>query len=199
MTVTTAKLSKKIGHETETPSATENAERGDYKRPDEKKYDLCIVHSNADRKEAFDIYKDLENRFQLKCLIFCYDDILVRFSRVQKIQDMMKKSIGTVFLLSPAFFEGPYFVIETKLAVEISCDRNLTVGIINVLSQDVGELPPLLKPYICIEAQKTCDIAAKISEAFCQIGSSFIDKLVHIVLVLSPHTHTCTHTFCYDV
>lgn len=197
MADTTAKLSKKIGHGTEISPATENAERGDYKRPDGKKYDLCIVHSNADRNEAFDIYKDLENRFQLKCLIFCYDTSMW-FPRVHQIQDMMKKSIGAVFLLSPAFFEGSDFVFEMELALKMSCDRNFTVGIINVLSQDVGELPPLLKPFICIEAQKTCDIAAKISEAICQIGSSFIDKLVYIVFVLTP-PHICTPTFRYDV
>lgn len=101
--------------------------------------------------------------------------------RVEQMQEMMMKSVGIVLLLSPAFFKDKNCVIDMALAVEMY-ERNFSAGIINVLLQDIEELPLLLKPYICIEAQKTCDIAAKINDTFCQTGIklNLIDKLIYL-------------------
>lgn len=193
MTETGVKLSRKIGHRRVIHFGIENAERDVYELPYGKKYHLCIVNSKADIYEAIDLCHDLKSRFHLKCTIFSHA-CWVSLRDVQ-VKNMMSKSVGVVLLLSPAFFKDKNCVSDMVLAVEMSNDRHFSAGIINVLLQDIDDLPLLLIPYICIEAQKTCDIAAKISEAFCQIGSSFIDKLVHIVFVLSPpHTHTHAHT-----
>lgn len=176
MTETAAKLSRKIEHRTDIPFGIENAERDVYELPYGKKYHLFIVHSNADRKEAIDLCHDLESRFNLKCI----PKFLMGPSLVEEMQGIMKKSVGIVLLLSPAFFKDNNCVFDIALAVEMN-DRNFSAGIINVLLQDIDELPPFLKPYICIEAQKTCDIAAKINDTFCKTGIKLnsIDKLLY--------------------
>lgn len=180
MTETTDKLSSEIKHRTEVPFGNEDAEKRVYQLPLGKEYHLYIAHSEEDIEEAIKLCKDLERRFQLKCMI-SDRDFLVGSSRVKQMQDLMKKSVTILLLLSPAFFTDSYCVFEMELAVKISRDRNFSEGIIYVLSKDVDELPPLLKPYICIEAQKTFDTAAKINDIFCKTGikPNPIDKLFY--------------------
>lgn len=176
MTETVDKLSSESKHWTDVPVGNENAERHAYKLPLRKKYYLCIVHTYEDTGISIDICRNIERQFQLKCMISCRS--FFRISEIQ-VRYMMMKSVGIVFLLSPAFFKDKFCVSEMELAVEISYDGFFSAGIINVLLQDIDELPLLLKPYICIEAQKTCDIAAKINDTFCQTGIklNLIDKL----------------------
>lgn len=195
MTETAAELSSKIGHGTEIPFGNENAERRAYRLPLGKTFHLYIVHSEEEIEEAIELCKNIESRFQLTCRI-SGREILFGDPGFQQLQYMMSKSVTILLLLSPAFFKDINCVINMELAVEMFCDRNFSVGIINVLLQDIDELPPLLKPYICIEAQKTCDIAAKINDTFCQTGIklNLIDKLIYVRQHPSPSTQTQEHT-----
>lgn len=181
MTESADKLSSEIKHLTDVPVGIENAERRAYRLPHGKIYHLYIAHSEEDTGRAIDICKNIESRFQLNCMISCRD-FLLGVSPFDQIQNKMTKSVTILLLLSPAFLKDKKCVFEMKLAVETSGDQNFSAGIINVLLQDIDELPPLLKPYICIEAQKACDIAAKINDTFCQTGIklNLIDKLIYL-------------------
>lgn len=180
MTETTDKLSSEIKQRTDIPFGKENAEKRVYQLPLGKEYHLYIAYSEEDIEEAIELCYDLESRFQLKCMI-SDRDFLVGYPRVQQIQDMMKKSATILFLLSPAFLIDSCCDIVMKLAAKISCDQNFSEGIFYVLLKDVAELPPLLKPYILIEAQKTFDTAAKINDIFCKTGMKLnpINKLFY--------------------
>lgn len=181
MTETADKLSSGSKHRTYVPFGNENAEIRDYRLPLGKMYHLYIAHSEEEIEEAIKLRKNIESRFQLKCMISCRD-FLVGGSRFQQMQHMMTKCVTILLLLSPAFLKDKNSVFEMQLAVEMFCDRKFSAGIINVILQDLDGLPPLLKPYICIKAEKICDIAAKISETFCQTGNKLnrIDKLFYL-------------------
>lgn len=191
MTETTDKLSSESKHRTDVHFGNENAEIRDYRLPLGKMYHLYIAHSKEEIEEAIRLCKNIESRFQLKCMISCRDFLVERF---QQIQYMMKKCVTILLLLSPAFLKDKNSVFEMQLAVEMFCDRKFSAGIINVILQDLDGLPPSLKPYICIKAQKICDIAAKISETFCQSGITCVNPSP---LPLPPQT--LAHIFCYNV
>lgn len=137
-----------------------------------KECHLYIVHSEEDKGQAMKICNDLESRFQLKCMISDRDFFPGSLS-IHEILDGMEKSVMVLLFLSPAFFEDSCCVFKMKLAVDFSCYLNSCLRLINVLLQDVDEIPPSLKTYICIETQKTSDNAAKINDAFYQTGINF--------------------------
>lgn len=137
-----------------------------------KEYHLYIVHSEEDKGQVKTICSDLCSRFKLECIV-SDRDCFPCFSNIRVIRDRMKKSVMVLLFLSPAFFKDSFCVFEMKLAVECSCDRNSSLRSINVLLQDVDEIPAALKTYICLEAENTSDNAAKINDAFYQTGISF--------------------------
>lgn len=137
-----------------------------------KGYHLYIVYSEEDKAQAMKICRDLERQFQLKCMIPGRDSF-PGFLSIPEIRDEMEKSVMVLLFLSHAFFKDSCCVLKMKLAVEYSCYPNSSLRLINVLLQDVDKIPPSLKPYICIEAQKTSNNAAKINDSFYQTGIHF--------------------------
>lgn len=143
-----------------------------YELPPGKKYHLFIAHSAIDGQQALEICKELESRFLLKCMFFDRDFMPAK--RIdENIQQEMEKSVKVLLLLSPDFLNSHWCDMEARLAVQMSFDRNVNLRIIPVLLRDLDpdcDLPPFLKPYVCIDAQKEYDCSAKIHEAFYHTG-----------------------------
>lgn len=143
-----------------------------YELPPGKKYHLFIAHSAIDGQQALKICKELESRFLLKCMFFDRDFMPAK--RIdENIQHEMEKSVKVLLLLSPDFLDSHWCDMEARLAVQMSFDRNFDLRIIPVLLRDLdpdNDLPPFLKPYVCIDAQKEYDCTAKIHEAFYYTG-----------------------------
>lgn len=143
-----------------------------YELPPGKKYHLFIAHSAIDGQQALKICKELESRFLLKCMFFDRDFMPAK--RIdENIQQEMEKSVKVLLLLSPDFLNSHWCDMEARLAVQMSFDRSSDLRIIPVLLRDLdpdNDLPPFLKPYVCIDARKEYDCTAKIHEAFYYTG-----------------------------
>lgn len=143
-----------------------------YELPPGKKYHLFIAHSAIDGQQALKICKELESRFLLKCMFFDRDFMPAK--RIdENIQQEMEKSVKVLLLLSPDFLNSHWCDMEARLAVQMSFDRSSDLRIIPVLLRDLdpeNDLPPFLKPYVCIDSQKEYDCTAKIHEAFYYTG-----------------------------
>lgn len=150
-----------------------------YELPPGKKYHLFIAHSAIDSQQALKICKELESRFLLKCMFFDRDFMPAK--RIdENIQQEMEKSVKVLLLLSPDFLNSHWCDMEARLAVQMSFERKFDLRIIPVLLRDLdpdNDLPPFLKPYVCIDAQKEYDCAAKIHEAFYHTGMLRVLKL----------------------
>lgn len=114
------------------------------------------------------IAEDLECRFSLRCMIPDRDFIPGKSTR-KNVLDEMEKSVNVLLLLSPDFISGYVGDMEARLAVQMSFDRDLNLRTIPVILRDLdadADLPPFLKPFVCIDARKEADCPAKINEAF---------------------------------
>lgn len=150
-----------------------------YELPPGKKYHLFIAHSAIDSQQALKICKELESRFLLKCM-FSDRDFIPAKRIDENIQQEMEKSVKVLLLLSPDFLNSHWCDMEARLAVQMSFERKFDLRIIPVLLRDLdpdNDLPPFLKPYVCIDAQKEYDCAAKIHEAFYHTGMLRVLKL----------------------
>ena len=137
-----------------------------------KKYHLFVSHAKEDvEKEAREICKELENRFDFKCMQFDRDFIIGK-RLDENIASEMAKSVKVLILLSPAFLKSRWCMSEADEAVRLSYCAGEKLKIIPVLLQPLEdeELPHSLKKYRYIDAQKEVDIPAKIFEAYYHSG-----------------------------
>lgn len=145
-----------------------------YELPSGKLYHLFIAHSTVDHQLAVDISKELGGRFLLKCMLFDRDFIPAKPIDVN-VQHELEKSVKVLLLLSPDFLKSQWCDMEARLAVQMFYDPNFNLKIIPVLVRGLNvdsDLPPFLKPFRYIDAQKESDCTAKINEAFYQIGNA---------------------------
>lgn len=145
-----------------------------YELPPGKKYHIFIAHSTVDHQLAVDICKELERRFLLKCMLFDRDFLPAKPIDVN-VQHELEKSVKVLLLLSPDFLKSQWCDMEARLAVQMCYDPNFKLKIIPVLVRGLNvdsNLPPFLKPFRYIDAQKESDCPAKINEAFYQIGNT---------------------------
>lgn len=188
-----------------------------YELPPGKYHHLYIAHSDEDRFHALVICRELEKRFQLRCMLPCRD-CFPGVNTISEIEYEMTISDNVLLLLSPDFLRSELCDIAVSFAVLTSYDSNFNVKIIPVILRDIDagcDLPPLLKHYVCIDVRKENDCCAKIIEAICHTGKTHYDidrRLVTIVIFLlslylflfslcfltckkKKHTHTHAHTF----
>lgn len=144
--------------------------------PTGKKYHIFIAHSALDGDQALQICKELESRFLLKCMYFDRD--FTPAKRIdENIQHEMEKSVKVLLILSPDFLDSHWCDMEARLAVQMSFDRAFSLRIIPLILRDIDadkDLPPFLKPYVCIDARKEYDSVAKIHEAFYHSGKQTV-------------------------
>lgn len=142
--------------------------------PPGKRYHLFIAHSTVDHQLAVDLCKELEGRFLLKCMLFDRDFIPAKPIDVNA-QHELERSVKVLLLLSPDFLNSQWCDMEARLAVQMCYDPIFNLKIIPVLVRGLNvdkNLPPFLKPFCFIDAQKESDCPAKINEAFYQIGNT---------------------------
>uniref|UniRef100_A0A8W8J5X0 TIR domain-containing protein n=1 Tax=Magallana gigas TaxID=29159 RepID=A0A8W8J5X0_MAGGI len=139
-----------------------------YELPPGKKYHLYIAHSAVDETKVIQISNDLENRFNLRCMVPVLDFIPGKSIR-ENIHGEMEKSVNVLLFLSPEFISSYFGDMEARLAVQMAYDQNFDLRIIPVILRDLNgdsDLPPFLKPFACIDAEEEDDCPAKIAEAF---------------------------------
>ncbi|XP_062594556.1 uncharacterized protein LOC134255973 [Saccostrea cucullata] len=140
--------------------------------PSGKLYHLFIAHSAVDGDQALKICQELENRFLLKCMYYDRDFTIAK-KIDENIQHEMEKSVKVLLVLSPDFLCSHWCDMEARLAVQMSFDRKFSLRIIPLILHGLdtdNDLPPFLKPYVCIDARKESDVSAKIHEAYYHSG-----------------------------
>lgn len=166
---------KCVSQVTATPKNTCNKEENHkmrYELPPGKKYHLYIAHSAVDETKVMQISNDLENRFNLRCMIPVLDFIPGK-SIGENIHCEMEKSVNVLLFLSPEFISSYFGDIEARMAVQMAYDQNFNLRIIPVILRDLNgdsDLPPFLKPFACIDAEEEDDCPAIIAEAFYYTG-----------------------------
>ncbi|XP_061176078.1 uncharacterized protein LOC133185031 [Saccostrea echinata] len=91
----------------------------------------------------------------------------------ENIQYEMEKSVKVLLVLSPDFLNSHWCDMEARLAVQMSFDQKFSLRIIPLILHGLdtdNDLPPFLKPYVCINARKESDVSAKIHEAYYHSG-----------------------------
>lgn len=143
-----------------------------YELPPGKKYHLYISHSDEDETQALKIGRDLESRFFFRCMI-SGRDFLPGTWICDNIHHEMLKSVNVLLILTPSFLKSLWCDVEARLAVQMSYDPNFNLQIIPLKLRDLGadsDLPPFLKPFECIDAQRESDIPARLNNALYHIG-----------------------------
>lgn len=85
----------------------------------------------------------------------------------------MLKSVNVLLILTPSFLKSLWCDVEARLAIQMSYDPNFHLQIIPLKLRDLSadsDLPPFLKPFECIDAQRESDIPARINKALYHIG-----------------------------
>lgn len=143
-----------------------------YELPPGKKYHLYISHSEEEAIQAMQIGRNLESRFFLRCMLSDRD--FTPGERIcHNIHHEMLKSVNVLLILTPSFLKSPWCDVEARLAVQMSYDPNFTLQIIPLKLRDLdadSDLPPFLKPFVCIDAQRESDVPAKINNTLYHIG-----------------------------
>ncbi|XP_062573848.1 uncharacterized protein LOC134235713, partial [Saccostrea cucullata] len=133
--------------------------------PPGKKYHIFISCSSEDIEEVNKICKDLEKRFFFRCMQFERD--FVAGKRLDdNIHSEMTKSVKVLMALSPAYIESHWCMREADVAVQLTYSNRENLKIIPVLLRPIDDMPPFLKRYRYIEAQKEEDVPAKIMDAY---------------------------------
>lgn len=143
-----------------------------YELPPGKKYHLFISHSSEDAIEAMQIVRNLESRFFLRCML-SDRDFMAGERICCSIHHEMLKSVNVLLILTPSFLKSLYCELEARLAVQMSYDPNFTLQIIPLKLRDLDantKLPPFLKPFVWIDAQRESDVPAKINNELYHIG-----------------------------
>ncbi|XP_062617201.1 uncharacterized protein LOC134278912 isoform X2 [Saccostrea cucullata] len=141
----------------------------------DKKYHLFISYSSEDRDDANEICGCMEQRFHMKCMNF-ERDFQPGKNIDDNIADNMRKSVKVLIILSPAYLQSHWCVTEAREAAQLSFTGFSDVNVIPLLLRPLGkDLPPFLKSYVYIDAQKEIDVPAKIYEAY--LNPDSIDPL----------------------
>ncbi|XP_062576729.1 uncharacterized protein LOC134238618 [Saccostrea cucullata] len=141
----------------------------------DKKYHLFISYSSDDRDDANKICECMEQRFHMKCMNFERDFVPGK-NIDDNIADNMRKSVKVLIILSPNYLQSHWCVTEAREAAQLSFTGFSDVNVIPLLLRPLGkDLPPFLKSYIYIDAQKEIDVPAKIYEAY--LNPDSIDPL----------------------
>ncbi|XP_062617211.1 uncharacterized protein LOC134278916 [Saccostrea cucullata] len=141
----------------------------------DKKYHLFISYSSEDRDDANEICGCMEQRFHMKCMNF--ERNFVPGKNIDdNIAENMRKSVKVLIILSPNYLQSHWCVTEAREAAQLSFTGFSDVNVIPLLLRPLGkDLPPFLKSYVYIDAQREIDVPAKIYEAYLNPGS--IDPL----------------------
>ncbi|XP_062581634.1 uncharacterized protein LOC134243396 [Saccostrea cucullata] len=145
--------------------------------PPGKKYHIFTSCSSEDIEEVNKLCEELEKRFYLRCMQFERD--FVAGKRLDdNIHSEMTKSVKVLIALSPAYIKSHWCMREADEAVQLSYSNNEKLKIIPVLLRSIDEpdMPPFLKKYRYIDAQKEEDVAAKIMDAY--YHSEAVDKIL---------------------
>ncbi|XP_048768075.1 uncharacterized protein LOC125674818 isoform X3 [Ostrea edulis] len=139
--------------------------------PPGKKYHLFVSYSSEDREAANTIRDQMERRFHLKCMDFERD--FIPGKNIDKnIADEMLHSVKVLLILSPFYIQSFWCVTEAREACNLSFTDVENLNVIPLLLRPLEkDLPPFLKSYVYIDAQKELDVPAKIFEAFNHPGS----------------------------
>ncbi|XP_052709957.1 uncharacterized protein LOC128184489 [Crassostrea angulata] len=140
-----------------------------------KKYHLFISYSAEDREDANKICEHMEKRFQMKCMNFERDFVPGK-SIDENISYEMQRSVKVLLILSPNYTQSHWCVTEAREACQLSFKDLCDVSVIPLLLRPLEkQLPPFLKSFVYIDAQKELDVPAKIYDAYLNPGS--IDPL----------------------
>nr|XP_022292101.1 uncharacterized protein LOC111103264 [Crassostrea virginica] len=143
--------------------------------PSAKRYHLFVSYSAEDKEDANKICEHMERRFKMKCMNFERDFVPGK-SIDDNIADEMQKSVKVLLILSPNYIQSHWCVIEAREACQLSFKGLSDVNVIPLLLRSVEkELPPFLRSFVYIDAQKELDVPAKIYDAYLNPGS--IDPL----------------------
>lgn len=138
--------------------------------PPNKKYHLFISYSAEDREDANKICEHMEKRFQMKCMNFERDFVPGK-SIDENISDEMQKSVKVLLILSPNYTQSHWCVTEAREACQLSFKDLCDVSVIPLLLRPLEkQLPPFLKSFVYIDAQKELDVPAKIYDAYLNPG-----------------------------
>ena len=138
--------------------------------PNGKEYHLFMSYSSEDRMDANEIRKQLEERFQLKCLYY-ERDFQIGKNIDENITEGIQKSMKALILLSPFYLQSHYCVTEAREVCRMSFTDVENLNVIPVVLTPLQrEMPPFLNSYVYIDAQKELDVAGKIYKAFNQPG-----------------------------
>lgn len=103
-----------------------------YELPPGKYHHLYIAHSDEDSFHALVICRELEKRFQLRCMLPCRD-ISLGVVIISEIEYQMTISDNVLLLLSPDFLRSELCDFAVSIAVLTSYDSNFNVKIIPVI------------------------------------------------------------------
>ncbi|XP_062617205.1 uncharacterized protein LOC134278913 [Saccostrea cucullata] len=134
----------------------------------DKKYHLFISYNSEDRGDANKICECMEQRFHMKCMNFERDFVPGK-NIDDNIADNMRKSVKVLIILSPNYVQSHWCVTEAREAAQLSFTGSSDVNVIPLLLRSLGkdlDVPPFLKSYVYIDAQKEIDVPAKIYEAY---------------------------------
>ncbi|XP_061176027.1 toll-like receptor 6 [Saccostrea echinata] len=162
--------------ESETSQTLQNDEHSELQvlpLQQDKKYHLFISYSSEDRDDANEICACMEQRFHMKCMNFERDFVPGK-NIDDNIADNMRKSVKVLIILSPNYLQSHWCVTEAREAAQLSFTGFSDVNVIPLLLRPLGkDLPPFLKSYVYIDAQREFDVPAKIYEAYLNPGNFF--------------------------
>lgn len=168
--------------------------------PPSKKYHLFISYSAEDREDANKICEHMERRFQMKCMNFERNFVPGK-SIDENISDEMQKSVKVLLILSPNYTQSHWCVTEAREACQLSFKDLCDVSVIPLFLRPLEkQLPPFLKSFVYIDAQKELDVPAKIYDAYLNPGNYLINvclcnrDIVKTTLICRCGKGECCHT-----
>ncbi|KAK3098380.1 hypothetical protein FSP39_018964 [Pinctada imbricata] len=132
--------------------------------PEGKSYHLFVSHRGDDSAEVWDIIRELEQRFKIRCL-YADRDFQPGKDITDNIKEGINKSMKTMLVISPGYLDSGYCWFELKVAFQTSVMQRQNSLIPVILRSFDGELPSALSHLTYIDCMKEPDVPARILDA----------------------------------
>ena len=131
--------------------------------PEGKIFHIFVSHSGDDSEEVWELVKELEKRYKIRCL-YADRDFQPGKDITDNIQESIEVSMKTLLMLSPSYLNSGYCWFEQKVAFQKSITNRQNCLIPLILKPFEGPLPSALTNLTYIDAEKENDLAARIYE-----------------------------------
>ncbi|KAK3098567.1 hypothetical protein FSP39_020736 [Pinctada imbricata] len=132
--------------------------------PEGKSYHLFVSHRGDDSAEVWNIIRELEQRFKIRCL-YADRDFQPGKDITDNIKEGINKSMKTMLVISPGYLDSGYCWFELKVAFQTSVMQRQNSLIPVILRSFDGELPSALSHLTYIDCMKEPDVPARILDA----------------------------------